>query len=477
MNKNMCGIAISRNPGMVKKISHRGTEINEVQVGTYWVGHTRLAIQTQEGHTAGSQPVALSGVNAGRYLAYNGEVYNYPRGAFWTDTEYITELLNHKRLEEALEDMNTWDGMWAIALVGDGCIQLVTDPLGKKQLYYHEITGEACSEITPLVRPSEPLDDFYRSEIAKWGYNWDNRTPYRHIKRVMPNEVVRIINLRRGNPTILRMCQGWYNWNQGLTDNTPLEIIRRMTEEQRLQKLGEVLRESVKRRLLQRDRKISLLLSGGLDSTIILNILSHMKTDVEAYTLRGPELQYAREAADYYKKPLRVCEQDAKDAPSLDEEVAEVLRWNETPIDLGSLLPQHRLCKEAQGTIILTGDGADELFGGYSRQDYYDSQLSDIFQELPFYHLPRLDRASMRFTKELRSPFLGFDVVKVALCMPWPERRHKACLKKLYGDSLPESVLSRSKFPLKHEGLVQNPMAWRMWLMDSFYAHAKTPQI
>ena len=152
-----------------------------------------------------------------------------------------------------------------------------------------------------------------------------------------------------------------------------------------------------------------------------------------------------------------------------DDCLERCLRYNETPIDLGSMIPQFRLMEKVKERVILTGDGADELFGGYRRVDDYDSQLSDVFQELPFYHMPRLDRASMRSTVELRSPFLGHDVVRFALRLPREDRTHKRILKDAFSDVLPQEILDRPKEPLKCRSIRQDPMAYRKKCHEIFY--------
>jgi len=150
--------------------------------------------------------------------------------------------------------------------------------------------------------------------------------------------------------------------------------------------------------------------------------------------------------------------------------------WNETPIDLGSVIPQYHLFEAVakEGLrIVLSGDGADELFGGYRRINEYDSQGSDVFHELTYYHLPRLDKMSMAYTTELRSPFLGHDVVDFALTLPFEERKNKKILKEAFSDIVPIEIIERTKVPLKNERIKTDPLIYRKYVIDLFIKNYK----
>jgi len=146
--------------------------------------------------------------------------------------------------------------------------------------------------------------------------------------------------------------------------------------------------------------------------------------------------------------------------------------WNETPIDLGSVIPQYHLFKAIKDNsdhrIVISGDGADELFGGYRRIHEYDSQASDIFEELTYYHLPRLDKMSMAHTLELRSPFLNLEIVRFALNIPLEWRKDKKILKDTFGPLLPEEIVNRDKAPLKNPGIKEDKIAYRYKAINLF---------
>jgi asparagine synthase (glutamine-hydrolysing) len=116
----------------------------------------------------------------------------------------------------------------------------------------------------------------------------------------------------------------------------------------------------------------------------------------------------------------------------------------------------------------LSGDGADELFGGYSRIHEYDSQFSDVFDELRFYHLPRLDKLSMAHTLELRNPFLNLDLVRFALHLPKEWRTDKKILKDTFGPLLPEEIVNRPKEALKNPKIKENKLKYRQQAVDLF---------
>ena len=155
---------------------------------------------------------------------------------------------------------------------------------------------------------------------------------------------------------------------------------------------------------------------------------------------------------------------------SMNEEIYK--KWNESHIDLGSVIPQYHLfdaVKRFGGyRIFLSGDGADELFGGYKRIHEYDSQKSDVFDELSYYHLPRLDKMSMAHTLELRSPFLNLDLVRFALHLPLEWRKDKKILKDTFAPLLPDEIVNRKKAPLKNPKIKEDKIAYRYKAVDLF---------
>ena len=228
--------------------------------------------------------------------------------------------------------------------------------------------------------------------------------------------------------------------------------------------IREAVETAVYNRLVS-DVPVSVLLSGGVDSSIIYKLMEEETHNFTIFHIENGEdseyLQYLNIPSD-----LEVVNLDLKTGQNLDD----VIFANEGPVDLGSMLPQYRMAEaiaEHGIKVCITGDGADEVFGGYRRQFDYDAQYSDIFDELVFYHLPRLDKMSMRFTTELRSPFLARDVIQAGLALPYEDRIDKNGLKSYFDDIVPKEILYRRKHPLESKQVLEGNM-WRHALTNIF---------
>jgi asparagine synthase (glutamine-hydrolysing) len=225
--------------------------------------------------------------------------------------------------------------------------------------------------------------------------------------------------------------------------------------------------ESVKSRTTVSKYPTSILVSGGLDSAIIAAILFHLKLDTQWFTIENGETEYVNLLAEKYSTTPRFLDY------SMGDDHSEIYKkWNETPIDLGSVIPQYHLFeaikRETDFRVVISGDGSDELFGGYKRIHEYDSQYSDVFDELTFYHLPRLDRMSMAHTLELRNPFLHLDIVRFALNLPLEWRTDKKILKDTFGPLLPSEIVDRPKEALKNPSIKQDRIAYRLEIVKKF---------
>lgn len=419
----MCGIGIKYKDNYFNtdKLRHRGIESWVKRSGEFLMYHNRLPLQTVIGDGF-KQPIDLG---EDRFLLYNGEIFNYPK-QFDNDVEYLISIFSKKQwMRDLYSKIDKWDGFWAIAIVDESGYFAFTDPLGKKQLYFKD--GCLSSEIKPLLEPFYSLNENYDREKVKSGHE----TPFSKVTRLLPNMMYRV-----GGHSL-------FTFNPD-----PMVDLKRKPYDRA--GLKEILAESVRIRTVNRLDQNSIFVSGGLDSTIIL---SHFKApglldNLDLLTIdNGEDNQYIEIIENWLNKEVRRIK-----LPETWRNREAVYRY-EHPLDLGSLFQQFHLCSAAKGSVIYTGDGADELFSGYSRAQKLDTQEFDIFVELPYYHNIRLDRMGMTFTKEIRSPFMSHDLVRFAWNTPWTKRFGKQQLKDAYWNDIPREIIERRKTPLRNDDM------------------------
>lgn len=424
----MCGIAIQYKSGFCNpsKISHRGVKKTTVEFLDYSLTHFKLPFQTLLDDEY-NQPIKLSN---GNYLLFNGEIFNIPKN-FKNDVQY---LINFFEKDDWLENIggseyNEWDGFWAICIVTSKGIYAFTDPLGKKQLYYNT-EGCIASEIKPILK-----EDFRDYKFNQVEVEQTSLTPFQWVYRLEPNKLY---------------------YFDGTVPKKESKILYDLKRAPKSNNLFELMKEAVQVRLINNFDSNTLLISGGLDSTIILGVLFELGV-IGDFQLLAIENQndsfYLPYIEDYYK-----CEIEIISKPDLKnlQEVQSIIKSYEYPIEKGSLYQQSRLIQFSRGSVIFTGDGADELFSGYSRAQIKDTQNFDVFTELPYYHNIRLDRMGMMFTKEIRNPFLSHEIVRYAMNLKYESRRGKKILKEVFGNIIPNEILSRTKTPLRNEKMSVN---------------------
>lgn len=462
----MCGILLTNEgtEAVLNSIQHRGIEKTVIENDGIFLCHHRLPIQTSEGDDW-NQPKELS---PGIFFMFNGEIFNYDKDLYSSDIEYLCSVFSMYKggsfqmfCALFLAKIQTWDGFWAIVIYDAKTKEIIafTDPLGKKCLYYNN-DGEVSSEIKSLFHSQSSIDDNFISSVRKWGYVTNDATPFKDVKRFLPNT---IYNYSLSNPDFKSVYPKYY---KGF--DYAIEELKGCSYEDHLEWLWNKMFESVQNRLVSKNYPISLLVSGGLDSSIIAAILSHLKADVKWFSIENGEKEFTKLLGKHLNKEITFLDYSMDDSKIKD--IYQIS--NESPIDLGSVIPQYYLFEAVKKfggyRIVLSGDGSDELFGGYNRINEYDSQKSDIFDELSFYHLPRLDKMSMAHTLELRSPFLHLDIVRFALHLPLEWRMGKQILKDAFSPLLPTEIINRKKEALKNPKIKEDKLAYRQHAVNLF---------
>lgn len=387
----MCGIAGLLDPGggasaeelarraraMAGAVAHRGPDDEGVWVDAeagVGFGHQRLSVVDLS--PAGHQPMVSAD---GRWvIGYNGECYNAPelRAALpgggtglrgHCDTEVVVEAVAAWGLVGALDRI---DGMFALALWDrrQRELHLVRDRLGEKPLYYALAGGAVLfgSELRALAADPRLYREIDRTALAlllQLNYIPAPRTIYAGARKLAAGTMVCFRAGQKGWPEPAT----WWDFRSEARAAMQRRPGGRVDEGEAIDRLEAVLRESVRRRLVA-DVPVGCFLSGGIDSSLVAALAgSGLRTfSVGFGGAEGDETAHAGAVARHLGTDHTEIDLSADDAlaavPSLHA------AWDE-PFADPSQLPTLLLCREArrQVTVALSGDGGDEMFGGYRR--------------------------------------------------------------------------------------------------------------
>lgn len=335
------------------------------------LGHRRLSILDLS--DAGTQP--MRNARGDLHVVFNGEIYNYLElrkelqglgAAFRTNTD--TEVLLAAYDHWGLDCLQRFNGMWGFALWDDrdGSLFLARDRLGVKPLYYFQsadafyFASEVKAILAVLDRPPDVVDELVDAYMT-FGYVPGEHTLLHGVRRLLPGHYLQL----RDN----RLCVRPY-WELEF-HNREDHGLRHYVEGAR-----ELLQDSIDLRL-RSDVPVGVMLSGGLDSSTVVGLLAtrltqRVKTFSAVYDF-GPkynEAVYARTVANKFN--TEHFELVIRPQEFLDFIPGYVWHMDE-PVADGSCISLHFLSRLASDhvTVILSGEGADEVFGGYPLYRYH----------------------------------------------------------------------------------------------------------
>ncbi len=352
---------------MADAIVHRGPDDEGFFFsGTLGLGFRRLSIIDLAG---GHQPMSDVGENV--WVVFNGEIYNFKelradlefRGHQFR-TRSDTEVIVHGYKEWGLEVFRRLNGMFGLAIWDVQLRRLVVarDAMGIKLVYYRVRNGQLTfgSEIRALtaVEPSQPeVDPEALKQFLQLRYSPSPATIFKGIRKLAPGTMLVV---ERG------VCREdrWYNY-QPVPFSTP------KGDEEAEEELLKLYEGAVKRHLLS-DVPVGILLSGGLDSGLLLALMNQHGRNWLSYTVgygksfEDDELTDAAESASLLGAqhiPIRL------DRAEFERSLPKIVACLEEPIASSSIVPMYFVCQRARQDVkvVLIGQGPDEVFGGYKR--------------------------------------------------------------------------------------------------------------
>jgi asparagine synthase (glutamine-hydrolysing) len=336
--------------------------------------HNRLSIQDIEN---GAQPFHYEEFS----IVFNGEIYNHLElreslKEFEFKTHSDTETLLYLFVKFREEMFTMLDGMFAFAIFDkrENSLFLARDRAGKKPLYYSKVSDRFifASELNAFKIEKE-IDEEAVYSYLRAGFLFDSSTIYKDIFELSSGSYIEV-NL----PNLEIKTEQYFNILDFYQNKSSLNL------EDSLQKVDDLLHKSIKDRLLSSDLEVGAFLSGGIDSSLIVAIASQYRKNLKTFTVnfdRGySEAWLAKLTAQKY----RTEHTEIEISMNLRDDIEKILCNYGEPFMDSSAIPSYYVSKEAKKhlTVILNGDGADELFGGYRR--YVGAKLTDVAKHFRF---------------------------------------------------------------------------------------------
>jgi len=458
------------------KISHGNLEDLTISSGNLGLGHNLLSIVGSEV----VQPLKKGEI----ILVCNGEIYNYSQlyselknksgYDFKTnsDSEVVLALIaryyNGSLLETIPSVVEHLDGDYAFAVYDSKDLVAVRDPIGVKPLYYGDENG---------------LFGFASERKALWAVGIDNPHSLPPSFMLHNQELVflegrlswkdNFSNEGSGNSfrdesksvTSANSVDSLDNINNSINnpiDNLPVNPINK---EYFKNILKSYIQKSVKKRTIGLD-KVGVLFSGGVDSTLLAVLCADLGVETDLYAVGSEgsqDLTFARKVAADIGLPLHIR--------MVDEEVVRkytpcvlnaIEEWNIMKLGVGMTAYLAAEMAHKQGhRVILSGQGADELFAGYHRYiGFYQQKGEEAHEDLQgdvenLYHvnLERDDKVTMANSVELRVPYLDLQIINMAMNIPMqykisgPDDRLRKCILREVASQLgvPPEIVKRPK--------------------------------
>ncbi len=515
----MCGIfGIIKNNGQcinddeIQKMHiaqrHRGPDhFGYYQNEHIFLGNNRLSIIDLD---SGNQP--FYSVDKQVCVLQNGEIFNYvelkselrSRGIVFS-TESDTEVILKLYEEFGISMIEKLNGMFSIVILDlrNNKLFLIRDRFGQKPLFYFTDNKQFVfsSEIKSILELgiNTTLNFDALKSFLRYNFVAGKESIFKNIKSIDPGNY---ISLDINDITFEEIS--WWD---------PISIISQykniLSNNKRLELVKETVYDSIKIRM-RSDVDYSAFLSGGIDSSIIVSQMNQVTSKkFNTFTIgfedsKFDESEYANEVANQLNVNHR-CEKISNDILGFWD---EVLNYTEQPHGDVSFIPMFLLSKFAseRDRVVLTGDGADEIFGGYSKYSLFEDESdfedqfrstselftieeinelignsiddapnflsetikkntvlnSDILESnqnkamyldtiilLPYNNLIKPDRMGMAHSVELRAPFLDYRVISLAFAFKAEEKLKnnisKYLLREAFKDDIPSMVYRRDK--------------------------------
>jgi asparagine synthase (glutamine-hydrolysing) len=423
---------------MTESIRHRGPDDEGYFVsGPVGLGFRRLSIIDLQG---GHQP--MSDQEQTVRVVFNGEIYNYKElrhelqsfgHIFRTASD--TEVIVHGYKQWGEDVFNHLNGMFGLAIWDEVNSRLILarDAFGIKLVYYkikdsRLYFGSEVRAVLAGTNEAAQVDAGALNLFLRYRYTPSPYTVFEGIRKLAPGTMLICEN---SDYRVKR----WYRYKP--KPFSPVKSVAQAEDE-----LSELYQHSVRRHLLS-DVPVGLLLSGGMDSGLLLALMKMHGSSWPTYTagygssFADDELTDAAETASAFSSPHAMVELERK---SFEKALPAIVRCLEEPIASSSIVPMYFVCQRARQDVkvVLMGQGPDELFGGYRR--HVGVRYAGLSSAIP------------KWLRGLAASAINFlprnETIKRGLCLLSAAERMKRCQQVL--SLMPADKLDR----LFAEGIV-----------------------